>query len=582
MSRLHAGRFTARNRFAAFAALLVASTAFTACGDDDDDGDDGGASGSTAARGGSSAGKGGSAGTTGKGGTSGTSQGGSSGASGRGGTSGSGGTSGAAGGAGENAAGEGGDSTQGGAAGEGGMAGDDGAAGLGGAGGEGGATALPDPCRGLPLPEGEHYVAPGLCASAVALQQGRLRQISFTSNGDLIGVRATGEIVRYRDENDDGMFAGAGEIVTIATTGGNGNNAHVDEAEGYLYAGAEGGVLRWEYDAASDDLGEPESVVTGAPSTGSHTLHTVHVHDGWLYVHTGSEDNAVAPASPEYDTNRAVIKRFELSEFDAEEPFAWADGDVFVRGVRNMVGFTHNAAGEFYGVDNGIDNLQYGGEDVHLDNPGEDLDHLVEGQDYGYPYCFTASNVTDSSDTLVEAGTQLASATDASQPDPDFVNPHDDDWCEENATPPATFLPPHSAPLDIGFYEGVPRGGLPDAWWGGAFVALHGSWNTSPSVGHSVVLVPFVNGSPTMPEASEEETDFSHIVVFGGGNASSHDDGIWGWSSGEDGEDPVRPVGVAVSPIDGALYVSSDNAMVSGGDDTPLQGTLYRIGLRQQ
>jgi glucose/arabinose dehydrogenase len=574
MSRLHARRFAARNRFGAFAALLVASTAFTACGDDEDDDD--GTGGSTAARGGTSSGKGGTSGTTGKGGSGGTA------GSSKGGSAGTG-TGGTAGGAGENAAGDGagGDAVQGGAGGDDGVAGDDGAAGLGGAGGAGGAAPLPDPCRGIPLPEDQHYVAPGLCASAVAVQQGRLRQIAFTSNGDLIGVRVTGEIVRYRDENEDGMFEGASEIVTIASTGGNGNNAHVDEVDGYLYAGADGAVLRWEYDAASDDLGEPESVVTSVPSTGTHTYHTVHVHEGWLYVHAGSEDNAVAPASPDYDTERAVIKRFELAEFDAEAPFEWADGDVFVRGVRNMVGFTHNAEGDFYGVDNGIDNLQYGGTDVHLDNPGEDLDHLVAGQAYGYPYCFTASNITDSSDVIVEAGTQLSSATDSSQPDPDFVNPHDDAWCEENATPPVTFLPAHAAPLDIKFYESVPQGGLPDSWWGGAFVALHGSWNTSPSVGHSVVLVPFVNGSPSMPEASDEETDFPHIVVFGGGNASSHDDGIWGWSSGENGEDPVRPVSVAVSPIDGALYVSSDNATVSGGEAAPLEGALYRIGIRQ-
>lgn len=576
MSRLYARRFAAHNRFTAFAALVVASTAFTACGDDDegDDGGTSGTSGSTAARGGSSTGKGGTGGTGGtagkaggNGGTSGSSKGGSAG------------ISGTAGGAGEDTAGEGGaaGTTDGGAP-NGGVAGDDGGAGLGGA---GGAPTLPDPCRGVPLPAGQHYVAPGLCASAVALQQGRLRQITFTSNGDLIGVRVTGEIVRYRDENDDGMFEGASEIVEIASTGGNGNNAHVDETGGYLYAGADGGVLRWEYDSTSDDLGEPESVVTGAPSTGTHTYHTVHVHDGWLYVHTGSEDNAVAPESPDYDTERAVIKRFELAEFDPETPFAWADGEVFVRGVRNMVGFTHNADGEFYGVDNGIDNLQYGGEDVHLDNPGEDLDHLVAGQAYGYPYCFTAQHIIDSSDMVVEAGTQLASATDASQPDPDFVNPHDDEWCEENATPPATFLPAHSAPLDITFYDKGRRGGLPEEWWGGAFVALHGSWNTSPSVGHSVVLVPFVNGSPSMPEATEEETDFSHIVVFGGGNTSGHDDGIWGWMSGDAGEDPVRPVGVAVSPIDGALYVSSDNGSVAGGEASPQQGVLYRIGLRQ-
>jgi glucose/arabinose dehydrogenase len=68
--------------------------------------------------------------------------------------------------------------------------------------------------------------------------------------------------------------------------------------------------------------------------------------------------------------------------------------------------------------------------------------------------------------------------------------------------------------------------------------------------------------------------------VFGGGANGVAQDGAWSWSSGTLGESPVRPVGVAISPIDGALYVSSDNGTVplerhsrSGAD-----GNLYRIG----
>jgi hypothetical protein len=99
-------------------------------------------------------------------------------------------------------------------------------------------SARPDPCRGIALPASQHYVAPDLCARAVAVQQGRLRQIAFAQNGDLIGVRSSGEILRYRDLDDDGMYQGADEIATIANTGGNGNNASFDASESYLYAGS--------------------------------------------------------------------------------------------------------------------------------------------------------------------------------------------------------------------------------------------------------------------------------------------------------------------------------------------------------
>ncbi|MET0411285.1 MAG: hypothetical protein ABW217_08305, partial [Polyangiaceae bacterium] len=73
----------------------------------------------------------------------------------------------------------------------------------------------------------------GLCASAVALEQEGLRQITFADNGDLLGALRSGAIVRYRDLDDDGAFQGAEEIVVIADSGGNGNNVHLDEAAGF-------------------------------------------------------------------------------------------------------------------------------------------------------------------------------------------------------------------------------------------------------------------------------------------------------------------------------------------------------------
>jgi glucose/arabinose dehydrogenase len=472
-------------------------------------------------------------------------------------------------------------------AGSGGSAGSSGSAGTGGtivgAGTSGIGTgqsdsSLADPCRGVEI-TGDHHVAPGLCVRAVALDQGELRQITFTSNGDLIGVTVPGDIVRYRDLDDDGTFSGD-DIVELGETGGdNGNNAHVDEDAGFLYAGSPDGVVRFAYTSEMDELGLATDVVVGQPSDGTHPYHTVHVYDGWLYVHSGSEDNAVAPAMPDYDMNRSVLKRFDLAEFDGT-PFEWADGEVVAVGLRNMVGFTRNAAGRMYGVINGLDNLVYAGEDVHLDNPGDDLVEIEMGARHGYPYCFTAANVELESG-MIAAGTQLVSATDPEAPDPDFTNPHDDAWCAENSESPVTFLVPHSAPLDITFHDGL-EGNLPSEWRNGAFVALHGSWNTEPSVGHQVVYVPFdEDGRAPMPTARPEGTSFPFTVVFGGGDAAAHDDGIWGWGSSLSvGEDPVRPVGVAISPIDGALYVSSDNASVAfSGEPSEREGSIYRIGL---
>jgi glucose/arabinose dehydrogenase len=421
----------------------------------------------------------------------------------------------------------------------------------------------PDPCRGVPLPADQHYVAPGLCASAVAFGQEGLRQISFASNGDLIGVQTSGDVVRFRDLDADGMFDGAAEIVVLGNTGGNGNNAHIDEANGFLYAGSPDGVVRWPYNADTTTLGTPQPVVTGQPSTGTHTYHTVHVYDGMLYVHSGSADNMVAPASPDYDTNRSVLKRFDLAGL-AATGFDWSEGELVAAGLRNMVGYTRDPDGNLFGVVNGIDDLSYQGEDVHLDNPGDVLLSIEPGQSYGYPFCFTAQNITTASGP-VTPGTQLASEVDG------FTNPHDDAWCQANSQEPVSFLPAHSAPLDINFYAEPESGAarsLPEAWVGGAFVTQHGSWDTMPSVGHNVVYFPFGADEPTMPATAQTPPAYPFTVVLGGGSSAGHVDGEWGWSSGDQGEDPVRPVGVAVSPVDGALYISSDG-----------EGALYRVGV---
>src|SRR5690606_14347284 len=142
--------------------------------------------------------------------------------------------------------------------------------------------------------------------------------------------------------------------------------------------------------------------------------------------------------------------------------FDWSeDGEVFVVGIRNMVGFNRNAAGDMYGVVNGADDLMYAGEVIHLENPGERLIRLEQGGAHGYPFCFTAQHV-ETDEGLVEAGTQLATEADG------FDNPHDDAWCADNSTEPLTFLHAHSAPLDITFYEND-LGVLPEAWLGGAF-----------------------------------------------------------------------------------------------------------------
>jgi glucose/arabinose dehydrogenase len=423
-----------------------------------------------------------------------------------------------------------------------------------------------DPCRGQALPDDQHFVASGLCARLVSTTVSQLRQITFAPNGDMFGQSSSGTIWLFRDADDDGFFSKE-EIHAWADSGGNGNNVHVDVAGGFVYAGSVDGVKRFAYDPAALMGGPAEDVVVGQPR-GGHLKHTAHVYDGFLYVNSGSAGNAThekGGGQSDYDTDRSLIKRFDLSKLTPGTPFDWAEGEPYTLGVRNANGFSRNeTTGRIYAVVNGLDKQMYKGVDVHADNPGEQVVEVAGGKSYGYPFCFTAQRIVDQG-TLVPPGTQLVNIPSYED------NPHDDAWCAANSSMPTTFVQAHSAPLDIAFFDKQAQGALPEKWRGGAFIALHGSWNRSPGTGYKVVWQPFnEDGTAPMPTSTNQTTTFPYEVVFGGGTvAGGPKDDKWAWSTGDAGESP-RPAGVAVSPIDGALYIASDSG-----------GLVYRVGIEK-
>jgi len=422
-----------------------------------------------------------------------------------------------------------------------------------------------DPCRGEPLPEDEHFVASGLCARLVSAATPGLRQIAFAPNGDMFGQSNGGKIWLFRDADEDGYFT-KDEIHEWGDTGGNGNNAHVDVAGGYVYAGSSNGVKRFAYDPSATKGGAAEDVVVGQPG-GGHSKHTTHVYGGFLYVHSGSTGNAThegGGAQAGYDEVRSLIKRFDLSKLTPGTPFQWSAGEAFTLGLRNVNGFARNElTGKIYGVVNGLDDQRYKGANVTNDNPGEQVVEIAAGKKYGYPFCFTAQRVVDGN-VVVGAGTQLINASYNG-------NPHDDAWCAANSDKPTTFVQAHSAPLDLTFFDKQAQGALPEKWRGGAFIAFHGSWNRSPPTGYKVVWQPFeADGTAPMPTSTADTTTFPYEVVFGAGTvAGGHEDKAWAWASDSAGE-TVRPAGVAVGPIDGALYIASDQG-----------GYVYRVGIKK-
>lgn len=158
---------------------------------------------------------------------------------------------------------------------------------------------------------------------------------------------------------------------------------------------------------------------------------------------------------------------------------------------------------------------------------------------------------------MIPAGTQLAAGVVVQEGDPEFTNPHDDAWCAENSTEPLTFFPAHSAPLEIIFLSGASA--LPAEWEGSAVVALHGSWDTTPSVGHQVVRIGLgTTDGEAMPTATTDG------AVFARGDLRRSARG--------------RPVGLGVGHERGVPGTADGPGRFSGGR-CPLRFERQRIGI---
>jgi glucose/arabinose dehydrogenase len=208
-----------------------------------------------------------------------------------------------------------------------------------------------------------------------------------------------------------------------------------------------------------------------------------------MYVAVGSRGNIGEEAPP-----RGTIQRFNLSGQN-QQTFAW--------GLRNPVGLAfHPMTGDLYTVVNERDGL---GDDLVPDY----LARVGDGDFFGWPYSYLGQN-----------------------PDPNYGDRRPD--LVAVAKVPEVFFKSHSAPVGLTFYTGTQ---FPKEYLGDAFVALHGSWNSSVVRGYSVVRVPFDDGKPQGP-----------YEVF-----------LSGFIARSDGRPEVygRPTGVAVAR-DGALLVCDE------------------------
>lgn len=259
----------------------------------------------------------------------------------------------------------------------------------------------------------------------------------------------------------------------------------------YLYVAEITSVKRYKYDKATMSVGSGEEVVNMKDFGKGHWTRCL-IFDARgekMYLGIGSESNV----SPGEDPMRAAILKFNPDGTGKE---------LVATGTRNPTSI------RFYpGTSTLIAAVQ------ERDLLGDDLvpDYLTSikpGGFYGWPYSYIGPN-----EDPRNKGQK-----------PDLV---------AKTIVPDLLLGAHVAVLDFNFYNGRM---FPAEYRGGAFVALHGSWNRSKRVGQTVVYVPFKNGKPSGP-----------IQDF-----------LSGWMLGPDKQEVWgRPVGILVMP-DGSLLVTDD------------------------
>lgn len=326
-------------------------------------------------------------------------------------------------------------------------------------------------------------VPAGFRISVFAAGLGSPRFLAVGPDGSLyVSVPQQGRVLVLPDADRDGV---ADRVVVFAEGLGRphglafrGNDLIIAETGRLLDARDDDGDFR------ADSI---KVLSTDLAAGGGHWTRTVAVGpDDQLYVSAGSSCNACLEA----DWRRAAVLRFAP---------AGGQATLYASGLRNSVGLAfHPQTGELWASENGRDLL---GDDL----PPEEVNRLVEGGHYGWPYCY---------------GRRL--------PDPQFGSAG---RCSDSIAPEVE-MPAHSAPLGITFGYGLD---FPEIYRNMLFVAFHGSWNRTVPTGYKLVGIPFAEGRPMGP-AVDLVSGWLHGAI------------AWG-----------RPVDPVVG-ADGALYLSDDRA----------------------
>ncbi len=328
---------------------------------------------------------------------------------------------------------------------------------------------------------------PGFSVTIFAAEVPGARFMAVAPNGDVFVAESdAGKVVVLRPSRDGTK---AQRIATFAH--GFAQPHGIAFQHGAIYIADTKSLWRLPYrDGALRAAGKRVHVADTTPggTVGHFTRDIVFSPKGDLFLTIGSKDN-LAENAPSYATVQKVGRGGALS--------------TFASGLRNPVGIAfYPGTDDLYVTVNERDGL---GDNL----PPDYLTRIQAGDFFGFPYAYIGTH-----------------------PDPDLGKKRPDLVAKSKM--PDVLFQAHSAPLGLVFYDG---GQFPAEYKGDAFVALHGSWNSSHPTGYKVVRIKFRNGRP--------QNGYENFLT-----------GFWDGSTS-----PARVWGRPVWPVvakDGSLLVSDD------------------------
>lgn len=376
--------------------------------------------------------------------------------------------------------------------------------------------------------------------SVFAEECGRARHLAINDNGDVYAALRSkkngGGIAALRDTSGDYK-------ADIIRYFGNLPGTGIKIYNGFLYFGSDTSIVRYKLTPGKllPDS-SPEKIVGGFEYQTQHAVKPFAFDGkGWMYVNVGAPSNACmeemrTPGSPGMDPCPLLERYGGIWRFKAEElgQTQLKNGYRFAAGIRNAVAIAWNSIHpNLYVVQHGRDQLSQFWPDLYTEEqnaelPAEEFFLVKDGMNFGWPYTYYDH---------IQGKRVLA---------PEYGGDGKSTERCENFEDPIMAFPGHWAPNDLLFYTGNQ---FPEKYYGGAFIAFHGSWNRAPleQRGYKVVFVPFKGSLP----AGDWETFASgfprkNIIT-------------------SPGEAYYRPMGLAQGP-DGTLYISDS-----------VKGRIWRI-----